>query len=90
MVTTYCASSSTKISDSDRSTNSGYKSALSSYMKANATRLVVDLANTNFNDLMQEIQINGTGTIVFISPFILGLALLLLVTPCLCCCCTCT
>lgn len=59
-------------------------------MKANATRLVVDLANTNFNDLMQEIQINGTGTIVFISPFILGLALLLLVTPCLCCCCTCT
>lgn len=90
MVSTYCASSSSKISDSDRSTNAGYRSALASYMKANATRLVVDLANTNFNDLMQEIQVNGTGTIVFISPFLLGLALLLLVAPCLCCCCSCT
>lgn len=90
MVSSYCASSSTKISDSDRSTNAGYRSALASYMKANATRLVVALANTNFNDLMQEIQVNGTGTIIFISPFLLGLALLLLVAPCLCCCCSCT
>lgn len=89
IVSTYCTESSISISSSDYSTNSMYQSSLGSYMKANATRLVIDLVNSNLGDLMTEIQINGTGTIIFISPFIIGLALLLLATPCLICCCTC-
>ncbi len=58
-------------------------------MKANATRLVVDLVNSNFGDFMTEIQINGVGTIVFIAPFIIGLVLLALTFPCLLSCCIC-
>lgn len=89
MVSTYCPNGAVSVLQSDRTTNSGYQSSMSSYMKANATRLVVDLVNSNFGDLMTEIQINGTGTIIFISPFIIGLALLILSFPCLLCCCTC-
>lgn len=58
-------------------------------MKANATRIVTDLVNQNFDDMWTEIQINGTGTIVFISPFFIGLALLLLFLPFMLCCCVC-
>lgn len=90
IVATYCTSSTaTTIEDADRQKNSQYQSSLSSYMKANATRLVVGLVNGNYNDVMTEIQINGTGTLIFISPFIIGLALLILTFPCLLCCCTC-
>lgn len=89
IVSTYCKSGAVSVTQADRNANSGYQSTLSSYMKANATRLVVDMVNSNVGDFMTEIQINGTGTIVFISPFIIGLAFLMLAFPCLLCCCTC-
>ena len=52
IVSTYCTNGAVTVLQSDRNTNSGYQSSIGSYMKANATRVVVDLVNSNIGDLM--------------------------------------
>lgn len=58
-------------------------------MTANETRLVVNMANSNWGEAMRELQTNGIGAFVFMSPFAIGLLLLVLGAPCLVCCCVC-
>ena len=58
-------------------------------MTANQTTLVVKMVNSEWGDAVTELQSNGIGTFVFISPFIIGLLLLFVVAPCLVCCCCC-
>ena len=77
------------ITTEERSTNKMYNSSLSTYFNANSTVLLNSLFNSQLGSLVTELQINGIGTFVFISPFIIGLVLLILVSPCFLCCCCC-
>lgn len=66
-----------------------YNSSLSTFLKANATKMINDLAQGRFNDVIVELQVNGIGTFVFIIPYIIGLVLMLLAAPFFLCCCLC-
>ena len=66
-----------------------YNSSLSSFFKANATKLLNAFAKGHTSDVVAEIQVNGIGTIIFIVPYIIGAVLLLLASPFFLCCCLC-
>ena len=66
-----------------------YNSSLSPYFKANATIILNNLVKGQLVDILTELQIEGIGTFVFISPFVVGLILIILLSPCFFCCCTC-
>lgn len=66
-----------------------YNSSLSTYFKADATKLISSLLNSRLGDFFVELQVSGIGTFVFVSPFLVGLALLLLSWPFFLCCCIC-
>jgi hypothetical protein len=89
LVGKYCTAEISNVTQSDRSTNQMYNSSLSTYFKANATKLITGLIAMDISGIFTEVQINGIGTLAFIVPFIVGLALLLLIWPCLICCCVC-
>jgi len=89
IVSTYCSATTPSISSSDRSTNAMYNSSLSTFLKANATALVNNLFNGRTSDALVELQVNGVGTFVFVSPYLIGLLLLVLASPFFLCCCVC-
>ena len=66
-----------------------YNSSLSTFFKANSTKLVTSFAKGRINDITLELQVNGIGTYVFIAPYMIGLILLVLASPFFFCCCTC-
>ena len=55
-----------------------YNSSLSTYFKANATKLISSLLNSRLGHFFVELQVSRIGTFVFVTPFLVGLALLLL------------
>lgn len=58
-------------------------------MTANSSNYVLGMAKSDWGQAIGELQLNGIGTFIFMSPFMIGLLLILIAAPCLISCCLC-
>jgi hypothetical protein len=89
MISTYCKSQPSAITETDKTQNSLFMSTISSYLTANSTKLALTIANKDISGLISEIELNGFGSLIYVGAFLVGLIILLAIWPFLLCCCFC-
>ena len=87
-VENYCVET-VEITDEDRSVNEGYRGTLEGYFSGNASQIMTYLIRLDFTGLQTQTQTIGWGYVLYVGPFVVGLATLIIMWPFLLCCCIC-